>query len=156
MTSPTYPHLTTAVIVEKDGRVLMVNEEDNGINVWNQPAGHAEVGESLQAAALRETVEETRYAVELTHVVGIYQSRNPVDGRQYVRLCFAARALNLIENAVLDTDIRRVSWLSIESILADEFPLRSPLVSQCLIDYQAGSHYPLDLFKPLSTSLELM
>lgn len=155
MTLPTYPHLTTAVIVQREDRVLMVNEEDNGINVWNQPAGHIETGESIQAAALRETLEETRYAVELTHLVGLYQSRNPVDGIHYVRLCFAAKLLNLVENAVLDADIRRVSWLPIESLLADEYPVRSPLVKQSLADYQAGSRYPLDLIKPLSTSLEL-
>ena len=72
--APEMPHLTTAVIVEENQRILMVNEIDNGIIGWNQPAGHVEPGESLLDAARRETLEETQYQVRLTALVGIYQS----------------------------------------------------------------------------------
>ena len=39
--------------------------------VFNQPAGHLEAGESLADAALRETLEETGWDVELSGVLGI-------------------------------------------------------------------------------------
>lgn len=50
------PHLTVATVVERDGRFLMVKEKSEGIIVYNQPAGHLEVGESLAAAACRISI----------------------------------------------------------------------------------------------------
>ena len=153
--STAYPHLTAAVIVEDNGRILMVHEEDNGIKVWNQPAGHIEVGESLTEGALRETLEETRHEVELTHLVGVYQTKSELSGVHYVRVCFAARALRLVENAPLDADIEEVRWLPIADVLAGDYPLRHPSVHQCLADYHAGQRFPLDIIKPFAVSTEL-
>ena len=60
------PHVTVATIVEDNGRFLMVEELADGQAVFNQPAGHLEADESLIQAALRETLEETGWDVELT------------------------------------------------------------------------------------------
>lgn len=149
-----YPHLTTAVIVEQDDRILMVHEEDNGIKCWNQPAGHVELGESLVEGAVRETLEETRYEVELTGLVGIYQSKSPRNGLHYVRVCFTARTVKLVENAPLDADIEEVRWLPLDAVLAGDYTLRHPSVHQCLSDYRAGHRFPLDLIKPFTASME--
>lgn len=143
------PHLTTAVIVEENQTILMVNEIDNGINGWNQPAGHVEPGESLLDAALRETLEETQYRVRLTGLVGIYQSVHPVTGIHYLRVCFTANQAERVENSPRDTDILAVDWLPLDQLLAGQFPLRSALVHQALVDYQAGQHYPLTLIHPM-------
>ena len=53
------PHTTVATLVENDGTFLMVEEDDNGRTVFNQPAGHLDPGENLVQAAVRETLEET-------------------------------------------------------------------------------------------------
>ncbi|MEP4548065.1 MAG: NUDIX hydrolase [Saccharospirillum sp.] len=147
--APEMPHLTTAVIVEENQRILMVNENDNGINGWNQPAGHVEPGESLLDAARRETLEETQYQVRLTGLVGIYQSVHPTTGIHYLRVCFTADQPEWVENSPRDTDILAVDWLSVEQLLAGHYPLRSALVSQALADYQAGQRYPLSLIHPM-------
>ena len=149
-----YPHLTAAVLVADQDRILMVNEIDNGISVWNQPAGHVEVGEDIQTAALRETLEESRYRVELTGLLGIYQNVHSATGIHYLRACFVGRALQLVENAVLDADIEQAAWLPLADLLAGDYPLRSPIVRQCLLDYQAGQRYPLDCIQPLSSLSE--
>ena len=67
------PHVTVATVVERDGRYLLVEERDktSGELVFNQPAGHLEAGESISAAALRETLEETGWEVELLGLLGI-------------------------------------------------------------------------------------
>ena len=49
-----------AVVVERDGRFLLVEEDSDGEIVLNQPAGHLAEGEDLLAAVARETLEETR------------------------------------------------------------------------------------------------
>ena len=67
-----HPHVTVATIVEDQGRFLLVEEQADGREVLNQPAGHLEPAESLLEAALRETLEETGWEVELSAVTGIY------------------------------------------------------------------------------------
>lgn len=146
-----YPHLTVAVLVgDNRNRILMVNEMEDGHSVWNQPAGHVEYGEDLQQAAVREALEETCHHVKLTGLLGIYQTRNLAANRHYVRLCFHAESLGLVEKAVLDTDIIEARWLDIGDILAGKYPLRHPTVRQCLVDFSNGQHFPMHSLSPFS------
>jgi ADP-ribose pyrophosphatase YjhB (NUDIX family) len=61
------PHITVATIVPRKDEFLMVEELQDGVKVYNQPAGHLEFGESLIDAATRETFEETNWIVKITH-----------------------------------------------------------------------------------------
>ena len=63
--------VTVAAIIENDGRFLLVEEVAGGQIVLNQPAGHVENHESLLAAVVRETREETGFEFQATNVVGI-------------------------------------------------------------------------------------
>ena len=87
------PHITVATVIEDQGRFLLVEEMAEGRAVFNQPAGHLEANESLLQAALRETLEETGWDVELTGVTGIYLYTAPSNGITYQRVCFAAKPL---------------------------------------------------------------
>ena len=71
------PHITVATVVEDNGRFLMVEELKHDRAVLNQPAGHLDPNESLIEAAIRETLEETGYDVELTGVIGITCTQRP-------------------------------------------------------------------------------
>ncbi|HCV95258.1 MAG TPA: NUDIX hydrolase, partial [Stenotrophomonas sp.] len=83
------PHVTVATVVVHDGRLLLVEERIDGRLVLNQPAGHLEPGESLAAAALRETLEESGWEVRLNAFIGLYQWTAP-DGTAFLRFAFAA------------------------------------------------------------------
>ena len=85
------PHITVATVIEDQGRFLLVEELKAGRLVLNQPAGHLEANENLREAAIRETLEETGWEVELTGLVGIYLYTAPSNGITYQRVCFAAR-----------------------------------------------------------------
>jgi 8-oxo-dGTP pyrophosphatase MutT (NUDIX family) len=137
-------HSSVATIVEKDGLYLMVEETDHGRTVFNQPAGHLEAGETLFAAAVRETLEETAWLVELDSLLGLYHYPAP-NGVTYIRHCFVARALEHHANQALDTGIIAAHWLSADTILAADFPARSPIVQRVLRDYLDGVRYPLSL-----------
>ena len=90
------PHITVATVVEDNGRFLMVEELKRERAVLNQPAGHLDTDESLIDAAIRETLEETGYDVELTGVIGIYLYTAPSNGVTYQRICFAGKAVSAI------------------------------------------------------------
>ncbi|MCY1420306.1 Phosphatase NudJ [compost metagenome] len=141
------PHITVATIVEDQGRFLLVEELAAGQAVFNQPAGHLEANESLIEAALRETLEETGWEVELTGVTGIYLYTAPSNGVTYQRVCFAARPLRHHPERPLDEGIIGPRWLSREELAAQPERWRSHLVLRCIDDYLAGESFPLTLIR---------
>jgi ADP-ribose pyrophosphatase YjhB (NUDIX family) len=149
-----YAHVSVATVVERDGLFLMVEEEeiDQRRIVFNQPAGHLEDNETLFTAAIRETLEETRWSINLEALVGIYHYKSP-KGVTYLRYSFAAKAIEEFLGRDLDTGIIAAHWMTAANILAADFPVRSPIVQQNLRDYLSGVRYPLNLIKhlPLTT-----
>ena len=144
------PHVTVAsVVVDDAGRVLLVEERIDGRSVLNQPAGHLEPGESLAAAAVRETLEETGWQVELTAFIGCYQWQAP-DGTAFLRFCYAARTVVHDPSRPLDTGIERALWMAPEALHAATARLRSPLVWQVVADYLGGQRYPLALVQEVA------
>ncbi|MCY1263807.1 Phosphatase NudJ [compost metagenome] len=146
------PHVTVATVVEDQGRFLLVEELAEGREVLNQPAGHLENGESLLQAALRETLEETGWEVELTAVTGIYLYTAPANGVTYQRVCFAARPLRHHPDRALDEDIIGPRWLTRDELAAQPERWRSHLVLRCIDDYLAGERFPLALIRDHSVS----
>ncbi|MFB4370234.1 MULTISPECIES: NUDIX hydrolase [unclassified Pseudomonas] len=140
-----HAHVTVATIVEYEGRFLFVEELKGGRLVLNQPAGHLEPKESLQQAAVRETLEETGCDVELTGVTGIYLYTAPSNGVTYQRICFVANLVRHHAERALDSDISGIRWLTYDELLAERDRLRSELVLRCLDDYLAGARFPLAL-----------
>lgn len=137
------PHATVACVVERNGKFLMVEELSRAQHVYNQPAGHIDANESIFDAAIRETLEETAWAIELTGFVGSYIYTAPQNGVCYHRYCFAAKALKDTQ-ACLDDGIIAAHWLTYDEILALGDKLRSPLVKRCIDDYLNRPIIPLD------------
>ncbi|MBA4682441.1 MAG: NUDIX hydrolase [Pseudomonas sp.] len=142
-----HPHITVATVIEDDGRFLFVEEFKAGRLVLNQPAGHLEANESLREAALRETLEETGWDVELTALLGIYLYTAPSNGVTYQRVCFSARPVRHDPERELDSDISSITWLTRDELADQPERWRSELVLQCVDDYLAGISGPLELLR---------
>lgn len=144
------PHITVATVVVKSDQegdqFLFVEERDNNRTCFNQPAGHLEPNETLMAAALRETREETAWKVELTGFIGLYHYYSDHNDTTYLRVCFSAAPVKRLDVA-LDSDIIASHWLSLSEIR--QKPLRSPLVLQCLEDSIEKPILPLNTVKHL-------
>ncbi|MEZ5585276.1 MAG: NUDIX hydrolase [Candidatus Competibacteraceae bacterium] len=145
-------HVTVATVVENSGRFLMVEESIEGRSLYNQPAGHLENNETLLAAAVRETREETAWDIELKALVGIYQWRHPDNGDTFVRFSFAAVRRQHHPEQLLDSGIQRALWLTRDEIADLQNQWRSPMVMRCVDDYLAGSRYPLNLLTSLPSA----
>lgn len=138
------PHITVATIVQRNDSYLMVEESVNGQQVFNQPAGHLEPGETLFEAALRETLEETGWEVILTGFVGLYHYRAENNGVLYHRTAFLATPVRHAHDKI-DADITATHWLTLPEIRLR--PHRSPLVLQSILDAQENGGFPLSLVK---------
>lgn len=138
------PHLVVATVVEKDGKFLLVYENDEGRLVYNQPAGHWEEGESIEEAALRETLEETGWIITLDHIIGNYLYHSPHNHVTYYRTAFAGSAVKRVSDK-LDNGIMEAVWMTRDEIAARQHEMRSPLVLKVIDDYLAGKKFPLDM-----------
>lgn len=144
------PHVTVATVVADGARYLMVEEQIHDRIRYNQPAGHLEPGESLQQAALRETLEETGWDVALEHFVGVHQWYSPTHGDHIVRFTFAARPVAQHPDQPLDQGIHRALWLDRAQIADLGEALRSPLVTLSIDQWLAGCRLPLDTVRHLA------
>ena len=139
------PDVTVAAVVERDGRFLLVEEHTERGLLFNQPAGHLEADESIVAAVIRETLEETAWEFSPEHLIGVYRWRPSGSEVTYVRFAFSGRLGRHHPDRTLDTGIARTVWLSPDEIYAGHERHRSPLVVRCVTDYLAGVRAPLDL-----------
>ena len=143
------PSVTVAAVIERGGQFLLVEEEDEGRIVYNQPAGHLEEHESLVAGCIREVLEESAWHFEPHELVGIYRWRKPDTasdpGVTYLRFAFCGGLGGHEAGRQLDAGIVRAVWLHPEEIRASLARHRSPLVLRCVEDYLAGRRYPLDV-----------
>ncbi|THF62291.1 NUDIX hydrolase [Pseudothauera nasutitermitis] len=141
------PNVTVAAVIERDGRFLLVEEETAEGLRFNQPAGHLEEGESLLAASVRETLEETAHHFMPDCLVGVYQWPRPQGDLTYLRFAFGGRVAGEESGRTLDAGIVRAVWLTPEEMQACADRHRSPLVMQCVDDWLAGRRHALDLIR---------
>lgn len=104
------PKVAAAVLVEKDGRVLLVrrvNEPYRGL--WTLPAGFVDAEEDPARAAERECYEETNLTVRVTRVLDVIAGREHPRGADFV-IVYAAE----VESGTLTPgdDADAVEWFA--------------------------------------------
>lgn len=140
-----------AAVIEQHGKFLLVEENTPSGLKLNNPAGHLDEGENLVDACVRETLEETMYRFEPTHLVGIYSSRvrrfgcEPTQDITYLRFAFCGTLGAIQPNLLLDRGIARTLWLTVDEIRASTARHRSPMLLRGVEDYLRGRRFPLDL-----------
>lgn len=132
---PTVTTLVVLTIVPYEGRYLLVEELDGSFYL---PAGRVEPGESLVAAAIRETAEETGVAVRLRGLLGIDHRWLPGSPpTQRLRFAFAGiPATSAPPKGVPDRHSRGASWFARDEI--PQLPLRDPEVVDWIAQLESG------------------
>ena len=104
------PKVAAAVLVEQDGRVLLVrrnNEPYRGL--WTLPAGFVDAGEDPGRAAERECLEETGLTVRVKRVLDVIAGKEHERGADFV-IVYQAEILSGTISPNDDADA--VDWFS--------------------------------------------
>jgi len=113
-TYPTRPYLAVSAAIFRDGRVLIVRRgRPPSHGVYTLPGGGVELGETLEAAVIREVREETGLDIEPLELAGYRQMIVRDAGgkieRHFVILPFAARWIS--GEISLNEELAEASWL---------------------------------------------
>jgi ADP-ribose pyrophosphatase YjhB (NUDIX family) len=108
------PKVAAAVLIEQDGRVLLVrrnNEPFRGL--WTLPAGFINGGENPAEAAARECLEETGLNVRVTRVLDIIPGKEHPRGADFIIVYQASVIDGLLKP---DDDADAVEWFARENL----------------------------------------
>lgn len=122
--------VVAGTVPAQDGRILLTRRAIHPAHgKWTFPGGYVDWGESVDAAALRETWEETGLTVELGGLVGVYSyEKSPV-----VIVVYEARVLGGTLTLCHEND--RLEWVTPAEIPWEELAFPSTL--EALRDFLA-------------------
>ncbi len=129
------PKVAAAVLIEQEGRVLLVrraNEPFRGL--WTLPAGFINGGEDPAEAAVRECLEETGLNVRIVRVLDIISGREHPRGADFI-IVYSASVLG--GELKPDDDVDAVEWFPRDGLPQLAFRATQIVLAQ---DFSHPSH----------------
>jgi len=70
---PETPKLTVDAVILYDGRIVLIQRKNPPFQgKFALPGGFVEIGETVEAAVVREALEETGLSIEIVKLLGVY------------------------------------------------------------------------------------
>jgi len=129
---PVTPLIAVDAIIEladRPGRLIVLIERKYPPHGWAIPGGFVDVGESLEAATVREALEETSLAIQLKALLGCYSDPARDHRGHTVSAIYVAEATG---NPVAQDDAKALAVFNID----DELPQLAFDHQQVLLDYR--------------------
>lgn len=153
MSSRFKPYATVALIVEHNGKYLIVeeyNEDQENRLVFSNPCGHIDERETIVDAAKREGYEETGCEVDIVSLVSIDDYVK--DNETIYRFCFEGKLKDYKEQMKADdpdNEILAVKWYTKEEIYQNKDKWRTRLVGKNFDAYFKGQRFDLSLISSI-------
>ena len=107
------PKVAVVVFIERDDKVLLIQRAvDPGKGLWALPAGFVDHDEAPEAAAVRETLEETGLVVRIEKLLAVYPKRD--QGLADIIIAYGATALS--GTAQAGDDAAEVGWFDRDNL----------------------------------------
>ena len=125
---PEAPRLAVGAVVFHQGKVLLVlRNQEPARGVWAIPGGSVNLGETLQAAAEREVLEETGLSIQAGEIIYTFEViQRDAAGRvlyHYVILDLAAEPLNPDQVLAAADDVYDAGWFSRADLERPDLPV---------------------------------
>ena len=113
--TPVYfdPKVAVVVFIQRDERVLLIQRAvDPGKGKWALPAGFVDHDEAPEAAAVRETLEETNLHAQIEKLLAVFPKRD--DGLADIVIAYSARVIG--GSAKAGDDAAALGWFDRENL----------------------------------------
>lgn len=161
----------SAIVRDKNGRVLLQQRSDNGL--WGVPGGGIDPGEEPAQAAIREVYEETGLHVEVLRLIGVFGGKYQVksypngDKVAYVSVTFECRVIGGEINPDPE-ESKDVRWFSIDELPFEFMKVHQRRISAIqsgtmpyfevpeTVEFTNPSNYIRDIRKKIGNQLLMM
>ena len=95
---PETPFLTVDALIIFEGKLVLIQRLNPPFeNQFALPGGFVEIGETVEAATVREAKEETGLDIELIRLLGVYSDPSRDPRGHTVTVCYLARGFGKIK-----------------------------------------------------------
>ncbi|HEX7627332.1 MAG TPA: NUDIX hydrolase [Candidatus Methanoperedens sp.] len=117
---PKTPFLTVDALIIYEGKLVLIQRLNPPFeNQFALPGGFVEIGETVEAATVREAKEETGLEIELVKILGVYSDPSRDPRGHTVTVCFFARGFGKIKAGSDAKDIRLFGFNEIPKLAFD-------------------------------------
>ncbi|VVB52233.1 ADP-ribose pyrophosphatase [uncultured archaeon] len=104
---PKTPFLTVDALIIYEGKLVLIRRLNPPFeNQFALPGGFVEIGETVEAATVREAKEETGLDIELVRLLGVYSDPSRDPRGHTVTVCYLARGIGKLKAGSDAKDIR--------------------------------------------------
>jgi ADP-ribose pyrophosphatase YjhB (NUDIX family) len=133
------PKVVVGSVVAAGGRILMCRRAiEPRKGYWTLPAGYLELGETLEAGAVREAMEEAEASIAIDGILGVFSIARIGQVQVIFRARFAASGEPVFAPGLESLEVRLFTW--------DDLPWDSiafPSVHWALHAWRNAGHGPL-------------
>lgn len=127
------PQVGVGVIVTRGNQVLLMRRANShGDGTWSMPGGHLEYGESPEACAVREVLEETGVAIADVAFRAITNDVFEAERKHYLTIWMEGKYISGEPTIQAPQEMSEVGWFSWDALPEPLFlPLENLLAGRC-------------------------